>query len=63
MNRYIYILTVNDNETGEEIGHIEASTEETLLEKLGQIDENIRIWEEKQRDYALDQMVSLEEEN
>lgn len=47
--KYLYLLTVTNEETGEEVGHIEAFSEESLLEQLRKIDSIIKKYEEEKR--------------
>lgn len=43
--KYLYLLTVTDEETGDPVCHIEAKSQESLQEQLGKVDTAITEYE------------------
>ena len=61
-NKYLYLLTVTDEETGNDVGHIDGYSEESLLEQLRKIDGSIKDYEAKQEARMQDEISRQKEE-
>ena len=60
--QYTYLLTVTENETDDEVGHIEALTMESLQEQLRKIDGSIKEYE-AYKEYEMQREIDRQDED